>query len=93
MNWAKLFQAIPALLKAIKAGEELKNAGAWKVGQNLTNTIYLVLVGLVAAAKAFNFDLGLSDDKLLELAGYITGLVGIANVYITTASSKKIGTN
>ncbi len=76
--------AISNAVAAVRAGRELTNAAAWKQVQNVVNLI----TALVALAAALGYPLPVNADGIYALAG---GLVSVANVYLTVATSAKVG--
>jgi hypothetical protein len=76
--------AISNAVAAVRAGRELTNAAGWKQVQNVINLIS----ALVALAAALGYPLPVTVDGIYALAG---GLVAVANVYLTVATSAKIG--
>lgn len=81
MNWLKL--AAPAL-HALKQGQELRHAAAWKNAQVVANFI----AAIVTLAAAAGYDFGVSDQDILGIAG---GIVAAINIYATIATSAKVG--
>ena len=81
LNWLKL--AAPAL-HALKQGQELRHAAAWKNAQVVAN----FLAAVVTLAAAAGYDLGIRDQDILGIAG---GIVAAINIYATIATSAKVG--
>lgn len=77
---------IAAALAALRYGSSLSDPAAWKERQNTINA----LAGLIGAALVF-FPMGLSDEDIRMLATGGAVLLGLVNVYLTTASSDKVG--
>jgi hypothetical protein len=78
-------------IKVLKAGEELKNPANWKKGQVLTNTVGGLVMGAVAIIKWKLPDIEIPQvvsDYAIEI---ISGALVVANAYMTTATSKKVG--
>ena len=86
-----MLKMIPALLNALKAGQELKDPAKWKKGQNLINGCAIVITGIVAVIRWQFPDVLISDDMIIELASIAALVLAFANRFITTASTKKIG--
>jgi hypothetical protein len=68
------------LLDALKAGKELRNAATW------------ILALLVAVGPRFGMNIPVSESDLATIAtGLGTLLFGLVNVYLTVATTKKLG--
>lgn len=81
-----------ALLSVYRKGECCVHAAAWKNGQITGSILAGLLAAIVAASKAFGFDLPLSDEQLLAIGSAIVAIVGLfINPAITTATSAKVG--
>ena len=77
-----------AFLAALRHGTNLTDPKVWKVRQNLINA----LIGLIGAIAVFLPEtIGMSDEDILSIAGGIATIAGLFNVYITTATTDKIG--
>jgi hypothetical protein len=76
---------------ALQRGKELANVETWKSRQNLVNTLAGFGVSLVALASAFGYVVALSPDDVAVMASAIGAVVGLFNVYTTTATTKRIG--
>ena len=73
---------------ALRAGSELRNAAAWKRKQNTINALVgLIMVG-VSVARAYGLDIHITDDLAAGVAG---GIWAGVNLYLTTATSSKVG--
>jgi hypothetical protein len=46
---------------------------------------------VVAAAKAFGYDLPLTDEQLAQIGGAVLAIFGLFNTGATAASSEKVG--
>lgn len=79
-----VFSMIPAAIDVLRAGEEVKRPGAWKVGVAVAG----LLIAVNNFAKAAGYDLGIADDVLLALG---TGFAGLFTAIATVVSSKDIG--
>lgn len=75
-----------AIITALRYGSSLSDPEVHKVRQNLVNA----LVGLLGAVAVF-LPMEVTADDMANIAGGIASIVGLYNVYVTTASSKKIG--
>ena len=81
-----------ALFSVFRKGKEVANPEAWKKGQITGSVIAGLLAAIVALAKAFGYDLPLSDEDILSIGTSIVVIVGLfINPAITIASSKKVG--
>jgi hypothetical protein len=81
-----------ALFSVFRKGQEVANPEAWKKGQITGSVIAGLLAALVALAKAFGYELPLSDADILSIGTSIVVIVGLfVNPAITIASTKKIG--
>jgi len=75
------------VIEALYAGKELKNPGAWKQYGLLVNVFGVIITALIG----FVPDLTVLDvDKNNIVEGFAT-LAFILNMYLTTATTKKIG--
>jgi hypothetical protein len=82
---------IKDFITVLKTGEELKNPANWKKGQVLTNTVGGLVMAAVAIIKWKFPDIEIPQvvaDYAIEI---ISGALVVANAYMTTASTKKIG--
>lgn len=86
-----MLRTIPAVLAALKAGQELRDPAKWKQGQNLLNACALVITGIVAVLRWQMPDFPISDAQIVELASIAAAVLAFLNGYLTTASTKKIG--
>lgn len=81
-----------ALFSVFRKGKEVANPEAWKKGQVTGSIVAGLLASILALAKAFGYELPLSDDEILSIGTAIVVIVGLfVNPAITIASSKKIG--
>ncbi len=79
------------LIKALQAGQELKNPARWKKGQNLVNSVAAIVAAIVAVLKIGGIDIPMTDEQLIEVSSIIAAILALINGYLTTASTKKIG--
>lgn len=75
-------------IRALRAGNELRNAAAWKNRQNTINALMGIIGIAVAVAQAYGIDLHVGDDVAAGLAG---GIWAAVNLYLTTATSARVG--
>ena len=81
-----------ALFNVFRKGECCVHPEAWKNGQITGSVLAGLLAAIVAASKAFGFDLPISDEQLVTIGGAIVAIVGLfINPAITTATSSKVG--
>lgn len=84
----KLFAAF----KVYKKGQSVSNPESWKNGQ-ITGSILAGFLGaLVALAKAYGYELPVSDEQLVTIGAGIVAVVGLfLNPTATVVSSDKVG--
>lgn len=75
-----------ALFTVLRSGASLTDPAIWKQNQNLVN----VLITLLGAVALF-LPVEVSSDQIMSIAGGIAAVAGVFNVYLTTATSEKIG--
>lgn len=78
------------LFKAWKAGTELADPAKWKIGQVLSNTVGVILLGLIQLVKVKFPDFEVSEEMLDYVTQAICYILAAVNIYITKASTKKI---
>ena len=79
------------VVTALRSGYALRNSATWKVRQNAVNALVGVLSVAVALAKANGYDLPVSDEILVSIAGGVWGFVSVFNGWATTATTAQIG--
>lgn len=79
-------EKIFALAGAIKSGECLANPEAWKNRQTLLNA-FLSFIGLVPIMT----NIEMSEVEINNTAYFLSASAGLINMYITNATSKKVG--
>ena len=89
MNW---FQKLMSLRDALNYGEKLSNPATWKKAQNAVNAV----AGLLTTVAPFVPQLtDVPMETLAPLFTYIGGgayaVVTLFNLFVTTASTDKIG--
>ena len=83
-----MLRSIRAAITVLHQGERLTDAATWKNRQNLVN----ILIAVIGAITVFLPEsINLSGDDIATVAGAIGVFAGIANSYITTATTNKIG--
>lgn len=83
-----MFKMLKGGIKALKAGESLKSAKAWKNRQTAMNAITVILVFVVSF---FPDTIKIPEENVIEIAGVIVSVVGLINTYFVNATSKKVG--
>ena len=86
-----MLKAIPAILKALRAGEELKDPTKWKHVQNTSNTVGIILACGVIVVRYQWPEFMLDDEQIIALSAVVANILFVVNRYLTTATSKKIG--
>ena len=77
-----------ALFALLRKGGEVTDVEKWKKHQIDANILGGVLLALVAVAKAFGYELPVTDDVALSIGG---GIVAAVNVILTAITSKRAG--
>jgi len=72
--------------RALKAGEELENPAVWKNQQSLMNT-FMIILGSVPIF----IDIDVSEAQLNAISYGFAVFAGVCNLYITNATSRKVG--
>lgn len=75
-----------AAINAVKYGACLADPATWKKHQVLLNA----LIGLLGAAAVF-IPIEVSSDEVAAIAGGVAAVAGLLNVYLTSATTDKIG--
>lgn len=79
-----IYKLVVSGFSVLKVGYEFKNPAAWKNAQTISSLLF-ALIGVLAA---FNITIDVMPDDVI---GAATVLAGLANAFITTGSSKKVG--
>lgn len=79
------------LIKALQAGQELKNSANWKNFQMMTSALAAVGGFGLTIAHYCGLDLEVNNDQILSIAGGVATILGLCNAGITAATSKKVG--
>ncbi len=82
---------LAALLRVLRAGEELAHVETWKVRQNAINALFALLGALAVLLPVLGVRLEVSDEDLLAIAGGIAAVGGVLNAWLTTATTRRIG--
>ena len=81
-----------AALNIFRKGQVVANPTAWKNGQITGSVLAGFFAALIGGAKAFGYNLPVSDDQLLAIGSGIVAIVGLlVNPAVTIASSDKVG--
>ena len=88
----RLLKILPEAMKALKAGEELKDAKGWKNVQNTANVLGIVLASAAVVLRTWWPEFSLDDDQLIALSAVGANVLFLINGYLTTATTKKLGT-
>lgn len=82
---------ISSILEALDKGKSLANVESWKSGQVTVNILAGFLASLIGVARAFGFDIPVTDEQLLLVASTLMSALGVYNSFITVATTDKIG--
>jgi len=78
------------LIKALQAGKELADPTTWKNRQVTINLLVILLSAIAALARLLGW-VDISEEVLQDVAVIIATILGLVNVYLTLATSKKVG--
>lgn len=84
-------QKMLAFFAVLRYGSSVTDPAIWKVRQNLVNTLVGLLGAMLTLAKLFGYGVELDHEQILALASGIAVVVGVFNLYLTTATTTKIG--
>lgn len=76
---------------AFRKGQSLSDPVMWKQRQIDASLLAAFLGACLALGKAFGYDLPLTSEELLHIAGAIIAIYGLCNAGLTMATSTKIG--
>ena len=79
------------VIKALKAGEELSNPATWKKGQHLTNTVGALVLSVMGLVRWKFPEANIPAELADTLTQIIVGVLIAVNLYLTPATTKKIG--
>ena len=82
---------ISELIRALKAGEELKNKENWKNAQIITGALTSVAGAALMGLRFVGVEVPITDDQIVAIAGGIAAVLGLFNTYTTAATSKSVG--
>lgn len=80
-----------AALTIFHEGKELENAATWKNTQLLGNHLATLIGAILVIAKAFGYQIPITDDQLPLIGGALAFFFGFANAILTVVTSSKIG--
>ena len=86
-----IFEVVPAVLSAMKEGEELENAATWKDRAVATNTVVALFGAALGIARAFGYTFAIDDATLAQLAAGVVALVAVANSVLHVVTDKRVG--
>lgn len=81
-------EKLSALFGLLRKGGEVANAEKWKQHQIDANMLGGALLAIFATAKAFGYELPVSDEVAYTIAG---GIIAAVNVVLTAVTSKRAG--
>lgn len=81
---------LTTIWKALQAGKMIDKPAKWKNIQNTTNALVALLSLMVIGLKFAGIELPLTDEQIVEIAGSIAVILGIANQVVTTITTKKV---
>lgn len=80
-----------ALFNAFRKGSVVADPTAWKAGQITVNVLAAFIVSIIGVAKAFGFELPITEQDATVIASSVLGIVGVFNSIATVVSSTKVG--
>ena len=83
-----MFGKLSSFWDLFQAGKEVADAAKWKSHQITATMLATVFMAIVALLKGFGYDLPITQDVAMEIAG---GFIAVVNVILTTITSKRIG--
>lgn len=79
------------LIKAVKAGKQLKSPEIWANSQSLTNVCVTLVGFIVGASRLLGLEIPITDEQILNVGGAIAILMGIGNSIVSVATHKEAG--
>jgi len=79
------------LIEALQKGKELADPATWKNRQNTMNLVIAVMSLIAFGLRLAGVDLKLSDDQLTGIAEAVAVILGVVNMFLINATSKKVG--
>lgn len=90
-----MFKKIKALIDLpgiFQKGKMVANPEAWKKGQITAGVVAGLLGAIVTTARAFGYDLPLTDDQILTIGSAVVAVAGLFwTPAVTVISTDKIG--
>ena len=83
-----MFEKLSGFWSLFKAGQEVANAEKWKSHQITATMLAAVFMALVNVLKGYGYDLPITNEVAMEIAG---GFIAVVNVILTTITSKRVG--
>ncbi len=90
-----MFQKVKALIdlpSVLQKGKMVSNPEAWKKGQVTAGVLAGLMGSAITIARAFGYDLPLTDDQLLTIGSAVVAVTGLFwTPAVTLATSEKVG--
>lgn len=83
-----MFSKITSIFNLFRKGQEVANVEAWKAGQITSNILAGVMLAGVQVAKAFDYEIPLTEEVANSIA---IGILATVNFVFTIITSKKAG--
>ena len=83
-----MLQKITSIFNLFRKGQEVANVEAWKSGQVTANILAGVMLAGVQVAKAFDYEIPLTEEVANGIA---VGILASVNFVITVITSKRAG--
>lgn len=77
--------------RALEAGQEVADPKKWKDIGLMANRLALIATAVITLLKSAGIDLPVSDEAIILVSGVLAGLLCLANIVLTVATSKKMG--
>ena len=83
-----MFGKLSSFWDLFQAGKEVADAEKWKQHQITATMLAAVFMALVNILKVFGYDLPITNDMAMEIAG---GFIAVVNIILTVITSKRVG--
>jgi len=83
-----MFSKVTSIFNLFRKGQEVANVEAWKSGQVTANILAGVMLAGVQVAKAFDYEIPLTEEVANNIA---IGILASVNFVITIITSKRAG--
>jgi hypothetical protein len=83
-----MFEKMGIFFSLFRKGNEIADVEKWKGKQISANSLAALFVVMLELAKAYGYDIPISEVDLLKLAG---GVIVIVNTVLTCITSKRAG--